>query len=322
MSKMNLWVVPAFVVGIVTQMTSCVLTVFHGYQLPQMDNSSLVGGLVHWQKKLAKLSTIWGSITLCVDACICLFMIFILSKSRNSTFHKEIRIFTRVVSLTFETMFPPVIILIVLLNPHGKSSTPLSDIRQALICALPPLCYHSALHTLVDRRYVGRILDPILAAGVVQMLSGGRLYGGPGSRYHLESRDKGGVDDPFVHGGEVEMNADGVSPGMMMFGGKGKMWMTPPMVRVETNIIISEPDRLFEQKSSVNRDWIDDDLNDISESNTTIDVKLEEGHMEHPMSVEMIAPSCGDEDLVLSAHGHSSLEVELSSRIASEPHAR
>ncbi|TYJ59173.1 hypothetical protein B9479_000162 [Cryptococcus floricola] len=264
------------------------------------DPTTLIMELVHWQKKLAKLSTIWGSITLSVDATICLFMIIILFSSRDSVFHKETRIFTRVISLTFETMLPPVIILVILLSLYGKSSTPMSDVRQVMICALPPLYYNSALHTLVGRRSVRRILDAKLAADGVRMLSG--QFHGDSSSQTLY-RKGGGAHSPFIHAGVVENTGDIEEyQKMTMFGGKGKMGMTPPMISVETSTFISEPDRRAEQKRSVNRGWVEDDLDDISEASVSADIKEEAltPELTEPIiSIEMIARSCASDDLVV-----------------------
>ncbi|ODN97392.1 hypothetical protein L198_03956 [Cryptococcus wingfieldii CBS 7118] len=199
---------------------------------------------------MAKLSTIWRSITLSVDAIICLFMIIILFISRDSVFRKETGIFTRVISLTFETTLPPSLSSSSSSVSMARAALPF-DVRQVLICALPPVYYNSALHALVGRRSVRRILDAKLAADGVQMLCG--QFHGDSSSQTLD-RKGGGAHSPFIHAGVVENTGEIMEyQKMTMFGGKGKMGMTPPMISVETSTVISEPDRRAEQKRSVSQ---------------------------------------------------------------------
>ncbi|WWC62906.1 uncharacterized protein I303_105504 [Kwoniella dejecticola CBS 10117] len=199
--------------------------VANGMQIPHLtieavqDLPAFMNGTITWFRA-------WGAITCAIDGSLCLFMTFMLFKSKQGIFHNQDKIFKRLISLVYETMLPPVLCLLILESCSGISGSPLTDFRRIFTSILPVLYYHSVLSTLVGRKTIAKLLNRKLnaeglasysgsgsasASGGHVSKSGGRVYvsrprGAGGEEKDLEMgvrspytpRSKAS-DGPFIH---------------------------------------------------------------------------------------------------------------------------
>ncbi|WVR06604.1 hypothetical protein IAU60_003636 [Kwoniella sp. DSM 27419] len=151
------WIIPPFAIGLVAQFIVALIATYKGMVvpvvtlevLPQLQGFMLSG--IKWFKA-------WGALTLAVDGSLCFFMTFMLFKSKSGLFHNQPRLFNKLLSITYETMLPPVICLLILEAASQKEESPMTDFRRVISTVLPVLYYHSTLSTLVGRQKVRAIL--------------------------------------------------------------------------------------------------------------------------------------------------------------------
>ncbi|KAK6907725.1 hypothetical protein L486_05645 [Kwoniella mangroviensis CBS 10435] len=198
MSGNKWWIIPPFAIGIIAQLVIALVAVGNGLKMPKLtieavkDLPTFMSGTITWFRA-------WGAITCAVDGTLCLFMTFMLFKSKQGIFHNQDRLFKRLISLVYETMMPPVLCLLILESCSGISGSPLTDFRRIFTSILPVLYYHSVLSTLVGRKTIQKILARKLNAEGIEQLSGsGSGSGGhvfkSGGRVYV-SRPKGGEKD-------------------------------------------------------------------------------------------------------------------------------
>ncbi|WVQ84386.1 hypothetical protein IAT38_006538 [Cryptococcus sp. DSM 104549] len=217
MSRENWWLVPPFVAGLLAQFIVAIVAVAHGFKIPKLDTLAQVKELATFMPSTIRHFKTWGAITLAVDGSLCVFMSFMLFKSRQGIFHNETRLFKKLLSLVYETMLPPAVCLLILEASSGVSGSPLTDARRIITCILPVLYFHSVLQTPVGRQQVRDILDSKLAADGVNLLSdertatrnGGysttpRVYASfakQGAMRKLEEEEAGGEGYELKYGG-------------------------------------------------------------------------------------------------------------------------
>ncbi|WVR06616.1 hypothetical protein IAU60_003648 [Kwoniella sp. DSM 27419] len=170
MSGRNKWVLPVFGVGLVTQLAAAIAAVAKGYTCPLLTVETL-GTLPAFIKDTIDLFKIWAATTLTVDTSICIFVTIMLFRSKDGIFHMERKIYRKLISLTYETMLPPVLCLLVLESTSWVKTNPMTDYRRIFTSVLPVLYYHSLIHTLVGRQQVRVMLDQRLAEEGVQLVS-------------------------------------------------------------------------------------------------------------------------------------------------------
>ncbi|KAK6907721.1 hypothetical protein I203_101722 [Kwoniella mangroviensis CBS 8507] len=173
--------------------------------------AQLVAALVKFQ--------IWGSLTLGVDGTLCIMMTIMLLRSRDGIFHRETRLFNKLVSLIYETMLPPVICLAIYQGTTHLAGNPVSDFRKIITCILPVLYFHSLLHTLVGRKRIREILDSNLAREGVKVISDRNIDNYKGS-------NTGKFDFAVTGPQGIHSDYDGV--GGRVLGGSGNEIPTGP----------------------------------------------------------------------------------------------
>ncbi|WWC71019.1 uncharacterized protein I206_104972 [Kwoniella pini CBS 10737] len=173
MSGSRKWIIPIFVLFLTAQFVAAMVAAGDGYTCPHITPETLKD-LQTFMKRNVKEFEIWGAVTTAVDGSLCLSMTILLFKSRDGVFHRETRIFNKLISIIYETMLPPVICLLVNLTSTRVGDNPLSDFNKIITCILPVLYFHSLLHTLVGRKRIREILDEKLLKEGVNLISDGR----------------------------------------------------------------------------------------------------------------------------------------------------
>ncbi|WVQ85352.1 hypothetical protein IAT38_007517 [Cryptococcus sp. DSM 104549] len=242
----KVWLVIPFGLGLAAQLIFSLYDLASATHFPKAgpDMPALIPVFMERQVVLFRS---WGAITLSVDGSMCVLMTFLLIKSRDGIFYQETRLFRRMVSLIYETMLPPVIVLLIMVITAEAGHSPLTDARRILSVVLPALQWHSALHTLVGRHIVRTILDNKLASEGVQVLSkdNGVGSGSGNGGYSTFSNPDEKARSRTVKFGK-NRNSKGDIPGIR--------------VQTTTQTTVSEPDALHAamHKPSVNRNWVED----------------------------------------------------------------
>ncbi|WVW85033.1 hypothetical protein I302_107069 [Kwoniella bestiolae CBS 10118] len=207
MSGNKWWILPPFAIGILAQFVVAIVAVGHGFKMPKLtieavrDLPGFMEGTITWFRA-------WGAITCAVDGTLCLFMTFMLFKSKQGIFHNQEKLFKRLISLVYETMMPPVLCLLILESCSGIPGSPLTDFRRIFTSILPVLYYHSVLSTLVGRKTIQKILNRKLGAEGLEQLSGSGS--GSGSGGHHISKSGGRVHVSRPRGGEKDVELGNV----------------------------------------------------------------------------------------------------------------
>ncbi|WVF68749.1 hypothetical protein IAT40_003521 [Kwoniella sp. CBS 6097] len=232
MSKGRWWVIPPFALGLTAQFIVAMIAVIHGLKMPALTPTA-VRDLPEFMSNTILWFRTWGAITVAVDGSLCLFMTYMLFKSKQGIFHNQAKLFHRLLSLIYETMLPPVICLVILESTTGIQGSPLTDFRRIFTSILPVLYYHSTLQTLVGRQSIRTILDNKLAADGID------VYSGSGSNHAIS-----GTGRATRSGGRVyisrpkEAEKDGVEMDVKTANSGG------PFIRIETERQVSGPDNL------------------------------------------------------------------------------
>ncbi|WRT68080.1 uncharacterized protein IL334_005055 [Kwoniella shivajii] len=193
MSGNKWYIVPPFALGVIAQFAVAIIAVVNGLKMPHLtievvkDLQEIMGGTIKWFQA-------WGAITFAVDGILCLFMTFMLFKSKQGIFHNQSKLFKKLISLVYETMLPPVLCLLILESTSSKAGSPLTDFRRIFTSILPVLYYHSVLSTLVGRQTIRKILDRKLIKEGVDVFSGSRSRSGSGSGLGSGSGSNGHVN--------------------------------------------------------------------------------------------------------------------------------
>ncbi|WVR06603.1 hypothetical protein IAU60_003635 [Kwoniella sp. DSM 27419] len=168
MSKNKWWVIPIFSAALIAQFVVGIVAIHHGYQLPRItvDNFAEFDEFTFGN---AKLFTLFRAMNLAVDGSLCLVMTVVLLKSKQSIFHNQSRLFTKLLAATYETMLPPAICLLVLEIFSSREQDPLVDFRRPICLCLPVLYWHSTILTLVGRQKVRQLLDRQLVADGIEV---------------------------------------------------------------------------------------------------------------------------------------------------------
>ncbi|WVW85016.1 hypothetical protein I302_107052 [Kwoniella bestiolae CBS 10118] len=164
------WTIGIFAVCLTAQFVSAMVAAGDGYTCPVITPETLQD-LQDFMHRNVKEFQIWGSITTAVDGSLCILMTIMLFKSRDGIFHRETRLFNKLISLVYETMLPPVVCLLLYQASTKLGGNPLSDFRKIITCILPVLYFHSLLHTLVGRKRIRQILEANLARDGVNVIS-------------------------------------------------------------------------------------------------------------------------------------------------------
>ncbi|WWC59683.1 uncharacterized protein I303_102245 [Kwoniella dejecticola CBS 10117] len=252
------WVIPVCVIGLLLPFSSALATVIKGYKIPTIEMQNLEK-LPGFFDDYVYTSRVWGGLTLAVDAALCLCLTILLLRSKDSVFHNESRLLHKLFALMYESMLPPVILLVILESADNVAGSPTTDWRKLLVTCIPNLYFHSVLSALVSRQTIRGLLDSKLRAeGGVSLLSSGYTSNSSGvkrlsrsfpSTVHTTSRKT----EEGVSG--YEMKSD--------FGSQVSVGGPMIKVRVEQNEAISEPDNYamnhphlspIEGTSTVNRD--------------------------------------------------------------------
>ncbi|WVQ96276.1 hypothetical protein IAU59_003380 [Kwoniella sp. CBS 9459] len=232
MSKDRWWVMPPFALGLTAQFVVAMIAVVTGLKMPVLTPVA-VRNLSQFMSDTIKWFRAWGAITVAVDGSLCLFMTFMLFKSKQGIFHNQSKLFHRLLSLMYETMLPPVLCLIILEAISGIEGSPLTDFRRVFTSILPVLYYHFTLQTLVGRQSIRSILDNKLAADGID------VYSGSGSNHVIS-----GGGRATRSGGRVyisrpkELEKEGVEMDVKTPSSGG------PFIRIETEREVSGPDNL------------------------------------------------------------------------------
>lgn len=113
---------------------------------------------------LSVIRKVWGGICVASDGIIMLTLMYFLISSRESIFHKEKRVYHKLVMLVLETMLPPVVCTISLVAITNQKGSPAGDFRRIFRILLPTLYWVSLLHTLVARADIRQMLGTSLAS--------------------------------------------------------------------------------------------------------------------------------------------------------------
>ncbi|OCF40280.1 hypothetical protein I317_05913 [Kwoniella heveanensis CBS 569] len=232
MSKGRWWVIPPFALGLTAQFIVALVAVVNGLKMPALTPAA-VRNLPQFMAGTIKWFRAWGAITVAVDGSLCLFMTYMLFKSKQGIFHNQNKLFHRLLSIIYETMLPPVICLLILEATTSIKGSPLTDFRRIFTSILPVLYYHSTLQTLVGRQSIRSILDNKLAADGIEH------YSGSGSNHAIS-----GAGRATRSGGRVyisrpkEVEKDGVEMDVKTPNSGG------PFIRIETERQVSGPDSL------------------------------------------------------------------------------
>ncbi|TYJ56450.1 hypothetical protein B9479_002853 [Cryptococcus floricola] len=254
MSGKQWWVPAIFASGLVAQVVASSVAVAHGFQFPLLTVDALprVGA---WTLETKKLFKVWIAITITCDGTLFLFITFLLFRSKDSIFHQQKKLFTRLVALLYETMLPPVISLVVLGATMSEPGNPMFDYRHICTSLLPALYWNSYLHTLVGRQTVRNILDARLAADGVERLSGAGGLSSDGGRV------KPRLTRSF---GRVDSNGEKIRMSMLNKDReRARELMTPPLIQVDTVVTTSvspiDTSDVY-KRPSVNRGpWVDEE---------------------------------------------------------------
>ncbi|WWD05256.1 hypothetical protein V865_003329 [Kwoniella europaea PYCC6329] len=164
------WTIPIFAACLLAQLVAALVATGDGYSFPIITPETLQDFQNHMRTNIREFQ-IWGAITLSVDGTLCILMTIMLFKSRDGIFHRETRLFNKLVSLLYETMLPPVICLAIYQGTTHFAGNPISDFRKIITCILPVLYFHSLLHTLVGRKRIREILNSNLTREGVKVIS-------------------------------------------------------------------------------------------------------------------------------------------------------
>ncbi|WVR04809.1 hypothetical protein IAU60_001821 [Kwoniella sp. DSM 27419] len=200
------WVVPLLLTGLLGNFAASLLCAIYGIGLPSVTLENL-DRLGRFFNTYTRYSKIWGGLTLGVDAALCACLTCLLLRSKESVFHREKKIFRRLMALMYESMLPPVVFLLVLECTTNEAGSPTTDWRKFLTTCTPCLYFHSVVSALVGRQTIRDLLDAkLVAEGVIPLSithgssSGARSH----VRYPYDSRS----NDPLS---PVEIKDDAVS---------------------------------------------------------------------------------------------------------------
>ncbi|KAK6904866.1 hypothetical protein I203_105685 [Kwoniella mangroviensis CBS 8507] len=236
------WVIPPLAIGLSGPFGACLAVVVKGYQLPILIPENLAK-LEPYFADFVHTNKIWGGMTLSMDATLCVTLTHLLLRSKDSVFANETRLFHRLIALMYESMFPPVIFLIIAEASGNMEGAPTTDWRKFVVTCTPCLYFHSVLSALVSRQTIRGILNSKLASEGVNVLSNG-TSGGGGKMYasssypspstsalnHKQSQSQTHVEEGEGYEMKSEAGSVVTIPGPMV------------KVRVEQNSAISEPD--------------------------------------------------------------------------------
>ncbi|OCF56786.1 hypothetical protein L486_05641 [Kwoniella mangroviensis CBS 10435] len=212
------WTIPIFGVCLLAQLVAALVATGDGYRFPIITPDTLQDFQNHMRGNIRKFQ-IWGSLTLGVDGTLCILMTIMLFRSRDGIFHRETRLFNKLVSLIYETMLPPVICLAIYQGTTHLAGNPVSDFRKIITCILPVLYFHSLLHTLVGRKRIREILDSNLAREGVKVIS-------DRNRDNYKGSNTGKFDFAVTGPQGIHSDYDGV--GGRVLGGSGNEIPTGP----------------------------------------------------------------------------------------------
>ncbi|WWC71063.1 uncharacterized protein I206_105016 [Kwoniella pini CBS 10737] len=186
MSGNKWYIIPPFAIGILAQFIVAIIAVSNGMQIPHLT-LAIVRDLPTFMESTITWLRAWGAITCVIDGILCLFMTFMLFKSKQGIFHNQDKLFKRLISLIYETMLPPVLCLLILEACSSISGSPLTDFRRIFTSIIPVLYYHSVLSTLVGRKTIANILQrKLIAEGLTSFSASGSGSGsGTGSGGHV-----------------------------------------------------------------------------------------------------------------------------------------
>ncbi|WVR06602.1 hypothetical protein IAU60_003634 [Kwoniella sp. DSM 27419] len=225
MTKCRWWVVPLFALALAAQFIVALVAVHHGFQLPRLtlDNLSHFHEFTYGN---AQLFNLWGALNLAVDGSLCLIMTTVLIKTKQSVFHNESRLFTKILAAVYETMLPPALSLLILEILSSRAVDPLTDFRRPIVMCLPVLYWHSTVLTLAGRQKVRALLVRRLAEGGIDVYpsvvspmtpssgASGKTPGSAGSASHPSSPLKSGNNGPRVFVGRVREQLVGIELGI------------------------------------------------------------------------------------------------------------
>ncbi|WVW78219.1 hypothetical protein I302_100170 [Kwoniella bestiolae CBS 10118] len=263
MAKSRWWLIPPIVLGLLGPLTSALVCVGKGYYMPTLEMENLPK-LEPFFDDYIKASRVWGALTLAIDALLCVALTVLLLRSKDSVFHNEPRLLHKLFALMYESMLPPVVLLVILESAEQVAGSPTSDWRKFLITCIPCLYFHSVLSALIGRQAIRGILDNKLKVegGVSLLSSSGHGSSGVGKSFNTFSYPSNPTSSRKAEegrNGEYEMKSESE------YGNGSQVSVGGPMVkvRVEHNSATSEPDSYalnhphlspIESMSTANRD--------------------------------------------------------------------
>ncbi|WVW81436.1 hypothetical protein I302_103430 [Kwoniella bestiolae CBS 10118] len=176
------WVIPPLAIGLCGPFGASLAVVVKGYQLPILIPQNL-GQLGPYFADFVHTNKIWGGMTLSMDATLCVTLTILLMRSKDSVFANETRLFHKLMALMYESMFPPVIFLIIGEASGNMEGAPTTDWRKFVVTCIPCLYFHSVLSALVSRQTIRGLLNSKLASEGVNVLSNGTGGTGGGKKF-------------------------------------------------------------------------------------------------------------------------------------------
>ncbi|WWC68151.1 uncharacterized protein I206_102074 [Kwoniella pini CBS 10737] len=241
MANKKRWLLPPLAIVVIAPFISAFVVVIKGYKLPALLMENLPS-LPGYFEDYIHSSRVWGALTLAMDATLCLSLTTLLLRSKDSIFHNETRLLHNLFALMYESMLPPVILLLILESADQVAGSPTSDWRKFVITCVPTLYFHSVLSALVGRQTIRGLLHNKLKkeGGEISLLSSGKSSGGISKAFTNHTYPSTDLINPKLveegNGSYKEMKSD-IENG-------SQVSMIGPMVkvRIEHNSNISEPD--------------------------------------------------------------------------------
>nr|XP_019013015.1 uncharacterized protein I206_02512 [Kwoniella pini CBS 10737]OCF51796.1 hypothetical protein I206_02512 [Kwoniella pini CBS 10737] len=139
-------------------MITTIIATSFGFSTPVFDDKFL-SGFSTYMKKGHNLYKIWGGITLTMDLVLSIVLAFLIFWSKDGIYHYDHRKYHKYTSVTYETMLPPTVCVLILVSLGNLSGSPFTDMRRIFTVILPLLYWNSFLQTLVGRRHIRNIKE-------------------------------------------------------------------------------------------------------------------------------------------------------------------
>ncbi|WWC59682.1 uncharacterized protein I303_102244 [Kwoniella dejecticola CBS 10117] len=262
MAKSKWWLLPPLAVVLLAPLSAALVVIVKGYKLPTLAMENLPK-LPGYFDDYIRANRVWGAMTLSMDALLCVSLTVLLLRSKDSVFHNETRLFHKLFALMYESMLPPVVLLLILESVEQVAGSPTSDWRKFLITCITCLYFHSVLSALVGRQTIRGLLENKLKAeGGVSLLSSGRATGGGGSSKGYATHTYPSTE--MIASKRAEEGNGSYKEMKSEYGGGSQVSVAGPMVKIEHDSNTSEPDNYAmshphlsptDEYSTANRDF-------------------------------------------------------------------